>query len=465
MKKLTLLLVLFTLIKLNSFGQHTPETAKVLTTWQYFGKSANIDNSSFGNAIPGINYGSLNNTSRLAWFLIPLCASEDFQIGFTSNNNCDSVGYTVFGPFLDTNQITTNLLVSTPISSSSFQYLWNSNFSAYIQNQGAGLYLVALNLDSISGQINIVAQTNFSPIYTYRLCDYCNSAVYLDHMFCLVTTDSTTQRTKLIFDNSDTANIQGYILFRENNIAGQYDSLTFIHRDSSNYYIDMTANPAIRNWRYLMHRLDQCNQRPIPYYQGNGYFWKANTLHLQQGVSTNNSINLTWNNSGNNVPILGTCCFNPTLYVYRSNGSGAFVAIDSIPTNTSSYTDVNPSQGLNLYQIVMKKTAPCTITRNNETEARSNTISTTFTGIHNPVKHNFFKLYPNPAQHEFTVEINENNKDWRLSLFNLQGQLLKTEDAKSKSKIQLNCEDLPAGIYTVKVSYLNSDYYKKLVIE
>ena len=464
MKKHHYFILLFILKSLSCFAQQTPETATVLTTWKYGGKTAIIDNSSFGNAISGIDYGLLNNnTTRIAWFLIPVCESLTFDLDLSNMNNFDSVGFAVFGPFLDTNQIVSKLQVSTPITSRPFLPLTSGFLANSVPNLGNGLYLVALNIDSLSGPVTLSAEYNHP--FNDKICDYCNNSVFIDHMFCLVTTDSSTQRTKLIFDNSDTANILGYILYRENNIAGQYDSLTFIHRDSSNYYIDMTANPAVRNWRYLMHRLDQCDQSPIPYFQGNGYIWKANTLHLQQGVSTNNSINLSWNNMINNLPVLGSCCFNPTLYVYRSNGSGAFIAIDSLPTNISSYTDINPSQGLNLYQIVMKKTAPCTITRNNETEARSNTISTTFTGIHNPVKHNFFKLYPNPAQHEFTVEISENNKDWSLSLFNLQGQLIKTEDVINKSKIQLYCEDLPAGIYTVKVSYLNTDYYKKLVIE
>lgn len=464
MKKFTLLLVLFTLIKLNSFGQHTPETALRFDSWNA-GSFASLSNSSYGPVIPGLNYGGFSNAHQIAWTFIPVCDSSSIMINFNSITPNDTIGYCIYGPFADTSFISSQLLTATPVSSRPY----SSNFSNPLSTPLSkvvypGVYYFAWCINNKSSPVNIYGDDNLPPTY-HRICNYCNDLVFMEQYICLVTLDSVTQRNFIIFDKGDTTNISGYILFRENSIAGQYDSLTFIHRDSASVFIDLSANPSTRNWRYMIHRYDVCGTRLPSCYQGSCYQLKANTIHLQQGVGTNNSINLIWNNQPNNTPLPGSGGFIQSFFIYRSNGVDPYIAIDSIPIFSSAYTDVNPNQGLNLYQVAMRKTTSCTITRNALNESRSNVLSTTFTGLHNPVKHNFFILYPNPAQHEFTVEINENNKDWRLSLFNLQGQLLKTEDAKSKSKIQLNCDDLPAGIYTVKVSYLNTDYYKKLVIE
>ncbi len=460
MKSFILLSFNLILLCFSAKAQHTPETAPVITTWGQQAKSATINDSSFGNPVPGLNYGLLNNTNRLAWFLIPVCDTLGFQFHYAAWL-ADTAGCVVYGPFTDTLQILSKLQAATPVASR--PYLYQSiPQSLYVGNFGTGLYLAAVNIGHFSGNVNITA-TSTNP-QNYKLCDYCNNAIYQDQMFCLVTTDSATQRTKLIFENTDTANIRGYIIYRENNIAGQYDSLTYIPVDSSNYFIDMTANPATRNWRYMMHRLDRCGQRLPVYFQGNGYFWKANTLHLQQGISTNNSINLTWNNVINNNPILGNCCFYPSIYIYRSDGQSTFVAIDSIPTNISAYTDVNPLQGLNLYQVVMLKTSACTITRANETEARSNTISVTFTGLDDATNEIAFNVFPNPASHQVRVELPFSIGQWKLEIISPEGKTVFKSNGSDGGNKMINLESLQSGFYQLSLSTADKVYYRKLII-
>lgn len=460
MKTQNLLIIFFALIKLNSFGQQTPETALRFDSW-YLGNTATLTNSSFSSVTPILNYGSLINPYRLAWTYIPVCDSSTIQIDLNGTIPfSDTIGYCVYGPFIDTTNISSQLLTATPVTSRPYNTF---PINQIYLTPSPGIYYIAWCINNIASPVSITADHSGPPYY--RFCEYCNDPVFIDQSICLITLDSTTQRNSIIFDKGDTSNISGYILFRENSIAGQFDSLAFIHRDSASVFIDLTANPATRNWRYMMHRYDVCGSRLPAYYQGYGYIFRTNTIHLQQGVSTNNSINLSWNNQINNTPFPGSGGFIQSFYIYRSNGVDPYIAIDSIPISLGSYTDVNPNQGLNLYQVTMRKISPCTITRNSEIESRSNVLSTTFTGIYNPVKHNFFKLFPNPAHNEFNVEINEKTNNWSLSLFNLQGQEIKSEENITESKIKVNCDILPAGIYTIRVISSETNYFKKLIIE
>ncbi|HNA58914.1 MAG TPA: T9SS type A sorting domain-containing protein [Chitinophagales bacterium] len=443
-------------------AQQTPQTALMFTSWLNQGIQASLTDSSFGPSTPGINYGSLGSNGRYAWTFIPVCDSNQVEIITYSISYTDTVGYSIYGPFQDTINILGQIQASNPIAAR-FYHSGLMGGMALIPNLGRGLYYIVWNINPFTGTKPIFARI-VSPQASNNLCNFCNAAFDIQQTICLITLDSATQRNQLIWDKGDTTNLEGFILFRENNISGQYDSLTFIHKDSANYFIDLSANPATRNWRYMLHRYDQCGYRLPAYYQGGGYVFRTNTIHLQQGVSTNNSINLTWNNYVNNSPNPGSGGFIQSFYIYRSNGAGPFICIDSVPSTNASYTDVNPNQGLNLYQVAMKKITPCNIIRSAAGESRSNIVSTTFTGIEDPVQSNFFSITPNPATDKLNVEVGENVKGWNLRIINAAGQLELFQSGIQMNNLPLNCEKLRTGFYIVEIEYNGNYYFKKLII-
>ena len=445
---------------IKSNAQQTPETAQLFTSLDNAGTMVHLYDTSFGSPTSGVNFGNLSSASRIAWTFIPKCDSAQVKIDLYSLNGSDTMGYAIYGPFNDTTQILNKLQSTTPAFS-----IWPNTtvFNSIYLPTAPGIYYVAWYLSSFTGFKTIRASIT-DPQSTHNLCGYCNNAFKIYQTICLITLDSTTQRNQLIWDIGDTANLEGFILYRENSIANHYDSLTFIHRDSANYYIDMSANPATRNWRYIMQRYDRCGYILDPYYTNGGYLFRYNTLHLQQGISTNNSINLSWNNSINNVPIPGYGLFVQSFFIYRSNGQGPFQCIDSVPSSVGSYTDVNPSQGLNLYQVGVRKINPCNIVRSSNGESMSNMISTTFTGLHNPTNHRFFDVYPNPAKSVVTVDLNQSATDWHLELTSPDGRIVFQTSGRDGGKTSIDIGSLSGGIYVVKVSSDGKEYFKRLVI-
>lgn len=462
MKNIISLSLSIVLIIIKSYAQQTPQTALMFTSWPSQNIFAMLTDSSFGPSTPGINYGSLGNNGRYAWTYIPVCDSNRVEIRTTSISLSDTVGYAMYGPFQDTINILGKIQASSPIQSRF--YSTGLIGTTIIPNLGKGIYYIVWNLNHFTGTKGIYAKVFFPTQASNNLCGFCNSPFEIQQGICLITLDSSTQRNQLIWDKGDTSNLQGFIIFRENNIAGQYDSLAFIHKDSANYFIDMSANPATRNWRYMLHRYDQCGNRLPAYYQGGGYIFRSNTIHLQQGISTNNSINLTWNNSINNSPNPGNGGFIQTFYIYRSNGLSPFICIDSIPATNSSYTDVNPNQGLNIYQIGMRKFTPCNLINAANGESRSNFISTNFTGFDYPHQINFFSISPNPAKNILNIEVGKNVDGWNLKIINTSGQLEFFQLGIHLNNLIVNCEKLKAGFYTVEVQHQGNFYFKKLII-
>ncbi|HNP99506.1 MAG TPA: T9SS type A sorting domain-containing protein, partial [Bacteroidia bacterium] len=61
------------------------------------------------------------------------------------------------------------------------------------------------------------------------------------------------------------------------------------------------------------------------------------------------------------------------------------------------------------------------------------------------------RMYPNPVQHEFTLDfIMKAGEKYTCSIFDLSGQLIKSEEAVSGNKI--SCQDLSPGFYFLRIN-------------
>ena len=75
---------------------------------------------------------------------------------------------------------------------------------------------------------------------------------------------------------------------------------------------------------------------------------------------------------------------------------------------------------------------------------------------------NQIHIYPNPAKGVLYVEINENMSTTRISLINIQGQIVKCYEATAT---QLDISDITEGIYFIKLSSLKGNIIKKVIIK
>ena len=84
-------------------------------------------------------------------------------------------------------------------------------------------------------------------------------------------------------------------------------------------------------------------------------------------------------------------------------------------------------------------------------------------GIDLITSQNLILIYPSPAQNQFTIE-STNYKNTTAEIFNIEGSLLQSTFLQS-AKTTLNIENLPAGIYFVKVKNAEGVTVKKIVKE
>ena len=76
------------------------------------------------------------------------------------------------------------------------------------------------------------------------------------------------------------------------------------------------------------------------------------------------------------------------------------------------------------------------------------------------------KIYPNPAQDALQIEyISLENPSYLISIYNNLGQLFsETETRFENNKVEIKTEELPDGIYSVKLSCEKNISYKRFTI-
>lgn len=73
------------------------------------------------------------------------------------------------------------------------------------------------------------------------------------------------------------------------------------------------------------------------------------------------------------------------------------------------------------------------------------------------------KVVPNPAEHFTTITFPEKDKDWHLTLINMNGNVVFDQHIQTNT-YDLNVEHLPAGIYTIAVNSDVFTVFEKLVV-
>jgi len=77
---------------------------------------------------------------------------------------------------------------------------------------------------------------------------------------------------------------------------------------------------------------------------------------------------------------------------------------------------------------------------------------------------NDFKLYPNPSNNYFIIELNTvNQQSFKLKTTNLQGQIIKSKVLFEQIN-NIDVSDLQNGIYIIEITNNENTYYNKLII-
>ncbi|MNJ88977.1 hypothetical protein D3C87_65380 [compost metagenome] len=282
----------------------------------------------------------------------------------------------------------------------------------------------------------------------------------LTQPICLVTVDTLTTTNLVVWERTELSGIDYYNIYRESDLAGNYQLIDTVHADNLSYFNDVVASPMNRSWRYKLSAVNTCGaESPVSS--------EHKTLHLNTILNTGTgSFDVLWDDYAGSGNVDG-------YVVWRKTDQVDWLAVSStIPLGTSAYNDTPPTGSTGVdYYIEMILNSNCTAEKAQDfNTTRSNRERGQFAagqGVEgvstNSIDENYLEeiqLYPNPTQGAVTfVQPGKEKITFRVT--SLSGQeMLKVTSSDSKFEIQLN--ELQSGIYLVEISAASSKIVKRI---
>ena len=275
----------------------------------------------------------------------------------------------------------------TPCSNDSIQLTANSIYSTFLWSTSATTQSIWV---SQSGSY-FVKVTGTNGCSSTSAPFNVNASLLATPEICIVSVDTSQNENIIIWDKPVSNLIDSFKVYKETYMAGVYDVIATKPYDSLSYYVDTASQPMIRSERYKISAVDTCGNESVL-----SDFHKTMHLTINQGLG--GAYNLIWENYEG---------FSFLYYrVYRGTTVGGLVLIDSIPSNITTYTDLNPPVGVNIYMIAVVSPGPCNASKvnTNYNSSRSNlSIAQT------PLTADFSSGSPTSGQAPLNVQFNDNS--------------------------------------------------------
>lgn len=258
---------------------------------------------------------------------------------------------------------------------------------------------------------------------------------------CLISVDTVTNTNLLVWEKPVAANqISHFNIYRETAVLGTYDLLVSWPYDSISQYVDSTANPQIKAWRYKMSSVDSCgvesNLSPL-----------HKTLHLTVSPLTGGEMQLNWDH------YIGFSY--PNYEIWRHHPTTGWVNLSSPSNMDDEYIDPTPPVPTDLLVYSVEAPHPgCESTRANHNTTRSNRtqpIAFDPDGDNSVVDVNGLSasIYPNPANNSFTIRMSESG-DVKMNIYDASGRLVLDRTLNNLTE-EVSVDNLASGVYTVRL--------------
>lgn len=253
-----------------------------------------------------------------------------------------------------------------------------------------------------------------------------------EEQICVITSDSLSGNNLIVWEKTDGEGTVYFKVYRESIIIGEYDSIGVVSFDQLSFFEDDAVDPRVTSYQYKISAVDDCgneSELSTPH----------KTLHLTSSQGVNGEVNLIWDNY-QGIPF-------STVNILTGPNLDSMKLLTQRPSNSFTYTDLNPQTDPVFYQIEIILDDACTArkTATDFFSIRSNAVSYGSSSVSNVYLNSKVQVFPNPTSDFFFLE---NDFDSRLdySISNMSGKVLQTGFAKARSseKVQV---DLPKGIY------------------
>ena len=271
---------------------------------------------------------------------------------------------------------------------------------------------------------------------------------------CLVTVDTITGTNLVVWTKTDTVGISYYNIYREGNSTGVYDLVGTNPVNVLSQWLDPTANPSIKSWRYKISTVDSCGNES---YKSPSH----KTMHVTSNIGLGNVINVSWDYYDG---------FSyGSYYISRYSSSTGWMPIDTVVSTSTSWTDISPPNLIDVeYMVQIFSPSTCTSTKAQDHNTTRSNRHTTVEPNPQLVDENIinsFVLYPNPSSGLITISLNEKpGNSWSIRITDLAGKLISHSLEKGASS-KKDLSKFDSGIYLIEINVNGMVRTEKLIIQ
>lgn len=254
-------------------------------------------------------------------------------------------------------------------------------------------------------------------------------------LLCMVTVDSATNTNRIVWEKPVSTDISHYNIYRESSVLGVYQFVDSVLYADESFFNDTIASPLVRSWRYKISAVDNCGVE-------SDLSDVHKTIHLTINTGLSGLINLAWDEY-EGFPY-------STFDIWRYTTPTGWLLIQSLPSNSFSFSDIAPSVSGLTYMIVITPPSLCTSVKatdyNSSRSNKSYSAGGFGPGVGLDELENGYSLYPNPTSESFTVYQTGQVQETVYSLRDAQGRIILTKTT-ADSIIDFDLIDFESGIY------------------
>lgn len=369
----------------------------------------------------------------------------------------------------------------TPLGPTSFCYggsvqlQASQGYASYQWTKNGSFYSIGQTITAFSSGDYRVRVTNAAGCKSVSSPFPLNNSFMSPPAMCAVTVDTLQyfNRNVVSWEKPVTQAISAYIVYRESDVQGVFDSIALVPYAALSEYIDFTANvnPNNRAYRYCVAIVDTCGG-----YTLRGSIHKS--IHLQTspgqpGPGGVQAVNLLWTNyEGIQIN---------SYQIWRGSSPTLMdTLLTTVPSSTGQinlYTDY-PGTDTVFYRVdlVFPPGYSCDPTQrvNMMVQRRktSSNLGTNLTlnpnGVSTKVATTAFSIYPNPTNGLFYIETGlTENSIATIEVYDVLGSVLHREQVRTSasSPTRLFVPDVQPGVYYIRVSCGEHIQSKPIVIQ
>lgn len=322
-----------------------------------------------------------------------------------------------------------------PISSIS----WNtSQTTEDISNIGVGSYIVTVTDDSGCVAIEEVVVDSRQPYQP---------------TICLLTVDTSFTYNQVVWEKDITQSIDGFNIYRETNTQGEFELVAQRPYGLTSEFMDNTASPMDRSWRYYLTTYDACGKESWP-----SFIHK--TIHTVAVNTGGNNYDVSWDQYEG--------ISYSSVDLWRFDDTNGWQNIGNFLPSVSMTPD-SPSQTGNLdYMVSFNLTDPCTSWKAQDyNNSRSNRTGANFDPGNSTVniedeEAGTISVYPNPTNDMINVFIERPENFEGIELRDANGRLLFTEVNLSSTN-SFDLSQHADGIYFIRLTSANQAGVYKII--